>query len=80
MLLPSPLAILVTPFLILHPHRGRVRGAHTSIPWKGDDMATGKGPAHNAGKLLGNKNTSKPVKKVAASDLSQVKKHPPKKK
>ncbi len=41
-------------------------------------MATHKKPARAAGKLLGNKNTSKPVKKVAASDLAQVKK--PKKK
>jgi hypothetical protein len=42
-------------------------------------MATHKKPAHEAGKLLGNKKTPKPVKKVAASDLAQVKKHPKKK-
>ncbi len=41
-------------------------------------MSTHKKPAHEAGKLLGNKRTSKPVKKVAASDLVQVKKKPKK--
>jgi hypothetical protein len=44
-------------------------------------VSTHKKPAHEAGKLLGNKSTSKQVKKVAASDLSQAKKKaPPKKK
>jgi hypothetical protein len=41
-------------------------------------VATHKQPAKTAGKLLANKKASKPVKKVAASDLAQVKK--PKKK
>jgi len=41
-------------------------------------MSTGKKPAHDAGKLLGGKDTPKPVKRVAASDLSQAKKDPPK--
>ena len=41
-------------------------------------MSTHKKPAHAAGKLLSKKNTPKPVKKVAASDLSQVKKKPKK--
>jgi hypothetical protein len=43
-------------------------------------MATHKSPAHIAGKLLANKVTPKPVKRVAASDLAQVKKSPPAKK
>jgi hypothetical protein len=42
-------------------------------------MTTHRKPASTAGKLLGGKNTSKPVKRVAASDLAQAKK-PPKKK
>jgi hypothetical protein len=43
-------------------------------------MATGKKPAHEAGKILEKPGTSKPAKKVAASDLAQVpKKTPPKK-
>ena len=37
-------------------------------------MSTHKKPAHEAGKLLGKKKTPAPVKKVAASDLAQVKK------
>jgi hypothetical protein len=41
-------------------------------------MSTHKKPAHDAGKLLGNKKTSKPVKKVAASDLAQTPKKPKK--
>ena len=41
-------------------------------------MATSKKPAHTAGKLLADKNTSQPVKKVAASDLAQAKKKPKK--
>ena len=40
-------------------------------------MATGKKPAHDAGKLLGGKKTPTNVKDVAASDLSQAKKKPP---
>jgi hypothetical protein len=43
-------------------------------------MATGKKPAHDAGKLLGDKKTPAKVKKVAASDLSQAKKKSPPKK
>jgi len=48
-------------------------------------MATGKKPAHDAGKLLANKDTPKIVKEIAASDLAQTKKKtppppPPKKK
>jgi len=39
-------------------------------------MSTHKKPASDAGKLLGSKNTSKLVKKVAASDLAQAKKTP----
>jgi hypothetical protein len=42
-------------------------------------MPTGKTPAHDAGKLLATPKTSKIVKKVAASDLAQTKKHPKKK-
>jgi len=43
-------------------------------------MATGKKPAHDAGKILEKPGTSKPAKKVAASDLAQTpKKAPPKK-
>lgn len=37
-------------------------------------MATGKGDASKAGKLLQNPKTSKAVKSVAASDLAQTKK------
>jgi hypothetical protein len=37
-------------------------------------MATGKGDASKAGKLLSNPKTSKSVKSVAASDLAQAKK------
>jgi hypothetical protein len=46
------------------------------------EMPTGKKPAHDAGKLLGGKNTPKNVKDVAASDLAQTppKKTPPPKK
>jgi hypothetical protein len=40
-------------------------------------MATGKKPAHDAGKLLGSKKTPTNVKDVAASDLSQAGKKPP---
>jgi hypothetical protein len=36
-------------------------------------MATSKSDASKAGKLLANPNTPKPVKSVAASDLSQAK-------
>jgi hypothetical protein len=44
-------------------------------------MATGKKPAHNAGKELANKKTPPAQKTVAASDLAQTpKKNPPKKK
>jgi hypothetical protein len=46
--------------------------------WGGGSMATHKKPAHEAGKLLGNKKTPKPAKRVAASDLSQAKKKPKK--
>jgi hypothetical protein len=42
-------------------------------------MATHKQPAKTAGKLLATKSTGKAVKKVAASDLAQAKKHPKKK-
>jgi hypothetical protein len=35
-------------------------------------MATGKKPASDAGKLLGNPKTPKSVKDVAGSDLSQA--------
>jgi len=52
---------------------------------EGNEMATGKKPAHDAGKLLANKDTPKIVKEIAASDLAQTKKKtppppPPKKK
>ncbi|HJT31243.1 MAG TPA: hypothetical protein VJ783_04285 [Pirellulales bacterium] len=36
-------------------------------------MSTGKKPAHDAGGLLRNPQTSKPVRRVAASDLAQRK-------
>ncbi|HEV3003946.1 MAG TPA: hypothetical protein VGX78_05765 [Pirellulales bacterium] len=36
-------------------------------------MPTGKKPAHDAGKLLRNPQSSKPVKTVAGSDLAQRK-------
>jgi hypothetical protein len=42
-------------------------------------MATSKKSASAAGKVPGKKNTGKTVKKVAASDRSQAKKHPKKK-
>jgi len=42
-------------------------------------MATGKKAAHIAGKLLEKKTTSKPVKTVSASALSDTKKPKPKK-
>jgi hypothetical protein len=38
-------------------------------------MTTHRQPAKAAGKLLGKKGTGKTVKKVAASDLAQAKKH-----
>ncbi|MDB5306060.1 MAG: hypothetical protein JWO38_262 [Gemmataceae bacterium] len=40
-------------------------------------MSTGKKPAHDASKLLSDKDTPKKVKEVAASDLAQAKKKPP---
>ena len=42
-------------------------------------MATHRKPAKAAGKLLADQKTSKTVKKVAASDLAQAEKQPPKK-
>ena len=36
-------------------------------------MSTGKEPASDAGKLLGDKKTPKDVKEIAASDLAQAK-------
>jgi hypothetical protein len=41
-------------------------------------MATSKGDASKAGKLLQNSKTPKPIKSVAGSDLSR--RNPPKKK
>lgn len=39
-------------------------------------MTTGKKPASDAGKMLGNKQSTTKQKEVAASDLSQAKKPP----
>jgi hypothetical protein len=41
-------------------------------------MPTGKKPASDAGRQLGSRNTTKPERRVAASDLSQAKKPAPK--
>jgi hypothetical protein len=41
-------------------------------PLKEFVMATGKKPAHDAGKLLGGKKTPPKVREVAASDLAQT--------
>jgi hypothetical protein len=47
--------------------------------WRDRTMATGKKPASKAGKELQSKKSTKDEKTVAASDLAQAKKKPPKK-
>ncbi|MGH7121375.1 MAG: hypothetical protein ACREFP_20700 [Acetobacteraceae bacterium] len=39
-------------------------------------MATGKKPASDAGKILGNPKSTKKEKEIAASDLAQAKSRP----
>jgi hypothetical protein len=58
----------------------RERSRRALLLWKGAKvMSTGKKPASDAGRQLAKPNTSKPARRVAASDLAQ-RKPPPKKK
>jgi hypothetical protein len=59
----------------------RIRHTQSVNKEKGNkSMTTGKKPAKEAGKELGSKKSTAGQKTVAASDLSQAKKAPPKKK